>query len=279
MPLEVIAGLLKARCLSRTVQFVLAGGEPLMHPRIDEIIPLFKRHKYRIATNGLMPERLDEIVTRHGVREVDVSMDGLRETYKKARGVDGFEKALESIRRIKDKALVKVTYTFSPFNKGADFEAVRDLCAGEGVLFAPNVYSCIEYGEASAELERIEALEPGNGNGVHNPYLLLYNRWLEGKVTLPCLSLRNKTVVYPNGDVSLCQVIFNKIGNLRERTMDEIWNDPATKRLQDKFASCNKCWISCNRESDVNMMRFLGRFHSKKRMKEKYGAHGLDLVK
>ena len=279
MPVGVIADLLKARCLSRMAAFVLAGGEPLLHPQIDEILTLFKGRKHRIASNGLMPERLEEIVERYGVREVDISLDGMNETYRESRGVDGFARAEESIRRLKGKALVTVVYTFSPYNKGGDFEAVRDFCAEQGVRFAPNIYSCVEYGEASVGPERIEALERGNGSGINNPYLLLYNDWLEGRVGLPCLSLRNKTVVYPNGDVSLCQVKFRRIGNLTEQTMDEIWNDPATKRLQDEFSKCNECWVSCHRESDVHMLRMLRRFMPKKRFDRKYPSRGLDLVK
>lgn len=276
MPVEVAAALLGARCLSRTAAFVLAGGEPLLHPQIDGILALFKGRKYRLASNGLMPERLEEIVVRHGVHEVDISLDGMSGTYLEARGVDGFAKVDESIRRLKGKALVTAVYTFSPFNRGADFEAVRDFCAERGARFAPNIYSCVEYGEADVRPERIAALEPGNG--IRNPYLLLYNDWLEGRVTMPCLSLRNKTVVYPNGDVSLCQVKFRRIGNLTERGMDEIWADPETRRMQEEFSKCNDCWVSCHRESDVHMLRLLRQFMTKKKFDEKYAARGLELV-
>ncbi len=278
MPTGVITDLLEAKCLSRMAAFVLAGGEPVLHPQIDKILEALRGRKYRVASNGLLPEKLEEVVERHGVREVDLSLDGMAATYRAARGVDGFAKVEESIRRLKRKALVTVVYTFSPFNNGADFEEVRGFCAGHGVRFAPNIYSCVEYGEAHAKPGRIAALERGNGGGVSNRYLSLYNDWLQGRVSLPCLSLRNKTVVYPNGDVSLCQVKFRRIGNLTEQKMDEIWSAPETKRLQDEFAKCNDCWVSCHRESDVHMLMLLRRFMTKKRFEKKYKTRGLEIA-
>jgi MoaA/NifB/PqqE/SkfB family radical SAM enzyme len=271
---ETIARILKSKSLSRTVAFVVAGGEPLLHPQIDRVLDVMKGRKYRISTNGLMPEKIEEIVARHGVKEVDFSLDGIGATYAESRGVDGAKKVVESIERIKEKAFVTVVYTFSPFNGGRDFEAVKELCERLGVRLAPNIYSTTEYGDSHSALESIPALAPGNG--IKNPFLLLYNSWLKGEVSLPCLSLRSKTVVYPNGDVSLCQVMFRKIGNVVERSLDEIWRDPATRRLQDEFARCNDCWIACNRENDVHMMRFLSRFVSRERLRKKYGLRGLD---
>ncbi len=279
LPVDLIVELTKAKCLSRTLVYVVAGGEPLLHPDIDGVLEALRGCKYRISTNGLLPEKLEEIVLRHGVKEVDLSLDGIGETYRAARGVDGYDKVIESIDRVRDKAVVKVNYTFSAYNRGRDFEEVKQLCEEKGVELAPNIYTTNEYCETFDAREPIPAFEWDSGSGVTNPFLLLYNAWHRGEVVLPCLSLRSKTNVYSNGDVSLCQVKLNIIGSLKEQTMDAIWNSPETIRLQNKFARCNDCWVSCNRENDVHLMRFLSHFTSKKRLAEKFGVRGLELLK
>ena len=82
-------------------------------------------------------------------------------------------------------------------------------------------------------------------------YLSLYNKWLSGKFRLPCLSVRNSAVVLPDGKVSLCQGKNIILGNLNQKTLKEIWENPKTKRMQDKFLSCNDCWLICQKPMDI----------------------------
>jgi pyruvate formate lyase activating enzyme len=44
----------------------ITGGEPLLHPRLDELIDLIRRHRLKIKldSNGTLPERLEELLTQ-----------------------------------------------------------------------------------------------------------------------------------------------------------------------------------------------------------------------
>jgi SynChlorMet cassette radical SAM/SPASM protein ScmF len=83
----------------------LTGGEPLMHPRIGEILSILRDEKLRfnVETNGVLctPELAHELV-RSGMFHVSVSLDGAdADTHEWVRGVKGcFEAALQGVRNL-----------------------------------------------------------------------------------------------------------------------------------------------------------------------------------
>jgi SynChlorMet cassette radical SAM/SPASM protein ScmF len=83
----------------------LTGGEPLMHPRIGEILEILRSEELRfnVETNGVLctPGLARELV-RSGMYHVSVSLDGAdAETHEWVRGVEGcFEAALKGIRNL-----------------------------------------------------------------------------------------------------------------------------------------------------------------------------------
>jgi len=83
----------------------LTGGEPLMHPRIGEILAILREEKLRfnVETNGVLctPERAQDLV-RSGMYHVSVSLDGAEaETHEWVRGVKGcFDAAVSGIRNL-----------------------------------------------------------------------------------------------------------------------------------------------------------------------------------
>lgn len=98
--------------LSRTMpafrELWLSGGEPMMRPRLDEIVGTFYRRNgvrtVNLPSNGLFKDRLVDLmqyVTRE-LPELEVNLnlalDGFRETHDRIRGVPGnFDKTLEAI--------------------------------------------------------------------------------------------------------------------------------------------------------------------------------------
>jgi len=83
----------------------LTGGEPLMHPRIGELLAILREEKLRfnVETNGVLctPELAQDLV-RSGLYHISVSLDGAdAETHEWVRGVTGcFEAALQGIRNL-----------------------------------------------------------------------------------------------------------------------------------------------------------------------------------
>jgi len=83
----------------------LTGGEPLMHPRIGEILESIRRENLglTVETNGtLCTTSLARDLARCGAKHVSVSLDGVdAETHEWVRGVKGcFEAAIQGIRNL-----------------------------------------------------------------------------------------------------------------------------------------------------------------------------------
>jgi MoaA/NifB/PqqE/SkfB family radical SAM enzyme len=89
----------------------LSGGEPMMRPRLNEILEMFYRRNgirtLNLPTNGLFRDRLVELMdfTNRELPElevnVNVALDGFAETHDRLRGVPGnFAKAIEAIRAL-----------------------------------------------------------------------------------------------------------------------------------------------------------------------------------
>lgn len=83
----------------------LGGGEPLMHPRIVEMVALVKRRGFvcTMTTNGVLLKRHAEGLVRAGLDSVVISIDGPEEVHDSIRGVKGtFARArsgAEAVRR------------------------------------------------------------------------------------------------------------------------------------------------------------------------------------
>jgi MoaA/NifB/PqqE/SkfB family radical SAM enzyme len=64
----------------------------------------------------------------------------------------------------------------------------------------------------------------------------------EERQVVPCLAGRITAVVYANGDVSLCE-IHKPVGNLRDKSFQEIWNSPEANELRRSIAA-KECYCT-----------------------------------
>jgi SynChlorMet cassette radical SAM/SPASM protein ScmF len=84
----------------------LTGGEPLLHPRIREVLEVVRSEELRLTveTNGILctPKLAEEMRATSENTFVSVSIDGVdAKTYEWVRGVDGsFDAALEGVRNL-----------------------------------------------------------------------------------------------------------------------------------------------------------------------------------
>jgi hopanoid biosynthesis associated radical SAM protein HpnH len=115
MPVEQAIGAIE-ECGAPMVS--IAGGEPLMHPQIDEIVrQLVKRKKYVfLCTNALLlPKKLDKF-TPSRYLAFAVHIDGLKERHDESVCKDGvFDDAVAAIKEAKSRGF-RVTTNTTFFN-------------------------------------------------------------------------------------------------------------------------------------------------------------------
>ena len=92
----------------------IPGGEPLLHPQIDQIVQgLIDRKKFvYLCTNGLLLEKSLNKFTPSPYLTFSVHLDGLKEQHDKCVDRDGvFEKAIAAIKAAKQKGFRVTTNT------------------------------------------------------------------------------------------------------------------------------------------------------------------------
>jgi len=105
LSIEVLEGVLREARPLGLQRVKLTGGEPLLHPRIGDLLEVLRREELALTveTNGtLLTEALAEAVARFPRRSVSVSIDGTdAATHDGIRGVRGsFEAAQRAVRTL-----------------------------------------------------------------------------------------------------------------------------------------------------------------------------------
>ncbi|KHE93226.1 MAG: 12,18-didecarboxysiroheme deacetylase [Candidatus Scalindua rubra] len=249
---------------------LFSGGEPLMREDLMELIAYAKDKGLRavISTNGTMiTEEKGEELKKFGLSYVGISLDGLKETNDKFRGIEGaFDDALQGIRNCL-KLGIKVGLRFTINKRNAqDIPGIFDLIEKEGiprVCFYHLVYSgrgsrLVEEDLTHEETRKVvdliidktkEAHDRGNqlevltvDNHADGPYI--YQRLLkeDPKRAAEVLELLKWNEGNSSGHGLACVSWDGAVhpdqfwrehtfGNVRERKFGEIWEDKSNDLL------------------------------------------------
>lgn len=254
LPVETIARLLEAKCLAPINDICLEGGEFTLHPDYKEILSLFKSRQVCVITNGILTDRTVNMVETSKISKLIISLDGTRETYARLRGLDVYDRVIETIRRVKGKVQVALNFTITPWNDARDYQHVKDVAETFGVeLGLPNLYTTQPYFKTIEPPAMIQGKHEDvpTRDAFQRRYLDYHDAWLRGEVTLPCFSIFRSAIVYPEGDIAFCHQRVEIVGNLHKNSFDEIWTSEHTREMQDKYLHCNKCWCTPHRLQDV----------------------------
>jgi MoaA/NifB/PqqE/SkfB family radical SAM enzyme len=280
---------MQSRCISSETQVGLEGGEFLLHPEYREILSWFKENhpKFDLLSNCLLPERVIEAVRDYAPQRLYVSLDGNKEVYKYMRGCDGYDKVIQVIEACKDLAPLSLMFTLSPYNDLKDMEEVVELAEKYNIDIRIGIYNNIDFFETKETAHEAATVAkeenicfrdriPANVTRTSEnlDFLYLYDEWVQKKLELKCFSIYDSLVIHPNGDIPICQNLDVKLGNVHEKTLDEIFNSKETRKLQNQYARhCNGCWINFHRKYDIVLLRTLERFLPKRIIELFYGKY------
>jgi len=261
----------------------LAGGEPILHPNLEELVKVFlasmpKLTFLGLVTNGFLPEktvfaveRLALLAKARGIDfSVSVSLDGIGKMHERVRGIPyAFEKTSNTILSLKK---ISKKYNFHLGVGGVVFrenlykiKEVEDWCDKHQIPFN---YQIIGFHETYVQnLKEKEKLDFQEGD---RQYLLslfkelagkrsfkdlrsfrkayyfedMYKMYQGGWRTTPCPFVLDAFVLDSFGDVYYC-LSEEKIGNCREgKTVSEIYYDTKNLELREKRAK-TVC-LKCN---------------------------------
>lgn len=280
---DEIVSLMTSRCIDSHTTVGLEGGEFVLHPQASEIMEWFQLNhpNYTLLSNCLLPQKLIDLVRRYRPKHLYLSLDGNRETYIKMRGVDGFDKVISVVEELKDDVPVSLMFCLSPFNSFSDMEYTIDIAKKYDIDIRIGIYGTMAYFDTKAEMlqtldEKYQAQIPANIHATQENYdfVALYNQWRNSSLRLRCHSIISSIVVHPDGNVPVCQNLDVMLGNIKEKSLDEIFNSSESIATQCRYSKeCNGCWINFHRKYDIILLRNLEKVLPKKLIELFYGKY------
>lgn len=238
-------------------EVVLIGGEAYLHEGFLEIAAKLRDLGVQVVmtTGGRgIDAELARNLAGAGIRRVSVSLDGVGETHDLMRNLRGsFETGLRALRHLRDAGVkVSSNTNVNRLNRG-DLEALYTILVAEGVtswqiqLTTPlgraadrpqmvlQPYDLLELMPRIARLKERGFREgllisPGNNLGYFGPEEGLLRSLSEGDHDhfQGCQAGRFVLGIESHGDVKGCPSLQSAHyvgGNLRQQSLDEIWNE------------------------------------------------------
>jgi MoaA/NifB/PqqE/SkfB family radical SAM enzyme/glycosyltransferase involved in cell wall biosynthesis len=250
MPYERVLSLLDEAVAIGTRTLVITGGEPLIHPRIFDVIRAARDRGLgvNVTTNGTLVERKWDALVGSGVSSISMSLDGLEETHEALRGQKGsFGRTVKALRRLKDETEIALSVYFTVTNKNVHelapvYELTRELGVGFDfwpVNDAPDLYLVEEahkrrYAEAVAHIAAAEREVARRRH--YYAQGLEYHAGVGGPVR--CLGLVDQYGVTYEGTLLPCCVWGGDglaVGNVFETPLRQLWRSPEVQRFRESM--------------------------------------------
>lgn len=233
LPVADFAALVREFEAMGGLRLLISGGEPLMHPRWEEINAALAALKVRkvLLSNGLLLDagRLAGL----NCHEVQISLDGLRQGHENLRGPGSFERAVAAARRVRgaglDLSIATMAHAGNLTEMAGLADLVRELGAQEWGVDAPCLAGRLVEGPdlAVTPQEASQAMSYAFGGAYHG-----------GSGGMAC-GLHLCTVA-PDGKTAQCGFYFDNPLGL---AADGLWTCWSRRRplALDSVPECARC--------------------------------------
>ena len=281
LSLDEIKSIVCSKCVTKKTVVGLEGGEFVLHPQYREIMAWLQENHpyYTLLTNGLAPAKVIDAVRHYRPVRLYISLDGNKETYPGVRGVDGHDKVIELIETLKEEIPISLMFCLTPWNSFEDMEYVISVAKKYGIDVRIGIYGTMDFFDTKAELLEAENFRERIPASIHDTeenfdFVALYDEWRSGRLKLRCQSIFGSLVIHSNGDVPICQNLGVNLGNIRQSSLDEIFNGKAAHKMQcDYSKNCNACWINFHRKYDIILLRNFEKLLPKRVIEWFYGPY------
>jgi MoaA/NifB/PqqE/SkfB family radical SAM enzyme len=241
----------------------VTGGEPFLREDLNEIITILKKKCKRlvISTNGSLTERTLKLAERHYDIGIRISIEGLPKTNDELRGIkDGFDRGLRTLVELRSMGMKDVGFGITVTDRNVrDLLPLYHLSKLMGMEFATatthNSYYFHKFDNEIKDKELVigefkklikELLESSRIKDWYRAYFNygIINFIRGNKRLLPCEMGCNSFYLDPFGEIRPCNVMEETMGNLKEKSIEEIWQGEEAKRIRRLVANCNhNCWM------------------------------------
>ena len=208
-------------------------GEPLLHPKLDEILYIAENAglNINITTNGGLLERKKEMLLRHSVRQINISLHDAEENIASEKWRNYLESAFNFSVEAAEKSYVCLRLWNTSNETSKEFNA---LCLN---LIAD------KFNQSEANL-----IDNTNGNGIKLAEHIFLQRaprfeWPDEKqqgtqTKKNCYALRDHIAILADGEVVPCCLDANAnmmLGNIFKEDISDILQTPRAKDIKKGF--------------------------------------------
>jgi MoaA/NifB/PqqE/SkfB family radical SAM enzyme len=241
----------------------VTGGEPFLRKDLEDIVGVAMRKSKRvvISTNGYFTNRTVKLAERFPKIGVRISLEGLPKANDELRGIkDGFDHGLRTLVELKHMGLKDIGFGITVSDRNAkDMIELYKLAKGLNVEFATaithNTYYFHKFDNVFHDPDMIadefrklirELFKTKRLKNWYRAYFnhFLINKLYDGERPLPCEMGTDVFMLDPFGEIRPCNGLEISMGNIRQKSFDEIWNSPEAKKAREAVANCKmNCWM------------------------------------
>jgi radical SAM protein with 4Fe4S-binding SPASM domain len=268
-------------------KIALSGGEPFLKKNLKQLVRNMRAHDMRCSfvTNGTVMDY--DVIERCEPEAIQVSIDGTREFHDGFRGAPSYDRAIETLKKLKDFHFltVGVNTTVMKDNRRQIDQLLEEIHpfidayrsnllvpVGKGRFIVDRRLEPSEVIDLVRDLFRLETIYPDISFTIPKEYVA-QKALLDGEIEPRsfrkyadgCSSCRvyQSISISSNGNVLPCEFLQDNIlGNLRERTLKEILsdrkgNDDLEKCACEYVAECDPCPARVLKGTDVYCIKVL----------------------
>ena len=243
----------------------ITGGEPFIREDVADIVrELYKKSdRIVISTNGFFTDRILKLCEEFPNVGIRISIEGLEQTNNEIRGLqDGFNRGYTTLKKLVEMKHPDVGFGMTVQDKNAkDLVALYDLSNKMGMEFATaSLHNSFYFVEAK-NIIHDRPMVAKNFEDLINELLASKSpkKWFRAYFNhglinyiygqprlLPCDMAFDTFFIDPYGDVMPCNGTKCKevMGNLNEKSWDELWNSEQAEKVRNVVRHCNRnCWM------------------------------------
>lgn len=241
----------------------ITGGEPFLRNDIEEIVNVVKSKTQRlvISTNGFFTEKIIDIAKKNKDVGFRISIEGLPAANDELRGIkDGFDHGLRSLLQLHELGLKDIGFGITVSDRNAkDLNELYSLADWLGLEFATaavhNTYYFHKFDNeikdkkmVTGEFEKLiqRLLKSNHPKKWFRAYFNhgLINFINGNERLLPCGMGTDVFFMDPYGDIRPCNGMEMSMGNIKQKSFDEIWGSEEAKKVREAVCTCKKnCWM------------------------------------